>query len=53
MMKKIDYEEKMRIMVKHFETIVDQVSKKPFKIKIPSNYNVNMSDYNDFYHVTE
>lgn len=40
-------------MVKQYEEIVKRIKTHAFKVRIPDNYNVNMSDYNEYYQITE
>lgn len=49
----ISYERKMKLMVSKYERLVDKMSKEIFRVRLPENYEVKMSDYNDFYNITE
>lgn len=40
-------------MTHQYKEVVKKIKTKAFKIKVPDNYQVQMSDYNDYYHVTE
>ncbi|CAK88638.1 unnamed protein product (macronuclear) [Paramecium tetraurelia] len=50
--KNTDYDEKLQNLVKQFEIIVDRIEKEAFKIKIPTNFQTAMQNYNDYYNVS-
>ncbi|CAD8165420.1 unnamed protein product [Paramecium pentaurelia] len=49
----IDYDLKMQIMTQQYREIVKKIKTKAFKIKVPDHYQVQMSDFNDYYQVNE
>ncbi|CAD8121940.1 unnamed protein product [Paramecium sonneborni] len=49
----IDYDLKMQTMTQQYRDIVKKIKTKAFKIKVPDNYQVQMSDFNDYYQVNE
>lgn len=36
-------------MVEQYEEVVKRISTQAFKIRLPDNYSINMSDYNEYY----
>ncbi|KAM3143046.1 hypothetical protein pb186bvf_004864 [Paramecium bursaria] len=50
---RVDYDEKMKIMVEQYEEVVKRISTQAFKIRLPDNYSINMSDYNEYYQISE
>ena len=50
---KINYEQKMKGIVSRYERLVDNMTHEVFRVRLPDNYEVKMSDYNDFYNIKE
>lgn len=40
-------------MVSRYECLVENMSHKIFRVRLPENYEVKMSDFNDFYIINE
>ncbi|CAD8190765.1 unnamed protein product [Paramecium octaurelia] len=49
----IDYDLKMQMMTKQYREIVKKIKTQAFKVKVPDHYQVQMSDFNDYYQVNE
>ncbi|CAD8210223.1 unnamed protein product [Paramecium pentaurelia] len=49
----IDYDLKLQKMTQQYREIVKKIKTKAFKIKVPDHYQVQMSDFNDYYQVNE
>ncbi|KAM3137683.1 hypothetical protein pb186bvf_010297 [Paramecium bursaria] len=47
----VDYDEKLKQVVKQFEIMVDRIEKETFKMKLPNNFHTAMSNYNDYYNI--
>ncbi|CAD8146274.1 unnamed protein product [Paramecium octaurelia] len=48
-----NYDLKMQIMIDQYEDIVNRIRQKAYTIRIPQNYQIQLSDYNEFYQKTE
>ncbi|CAK91665.1 unnamed protein product (macronuclear) [Paramecium tetraurelia] len=49
----IDYDLKMQMMTKQYREIVKKIKTQAFKVKVPDHYQIQMSDFNDYYQVNE
>ena len=43
----------MQTMTQQYKEIVRKIRTKAFKIRVPENYQAQMSDYNEYYQVSE
>ncbi|CAD8145509.1 unnamed protein product [Paramecium octaurelia] len=50
---RFNYDLKMTTMMEQYAEIVNRIQEKTFTIKIPDNYIIQMSDYNEYYQIKE
>ncbi|CAD8060585.1 unnamed protein product [Paramecium primaurelia] len=48
-----NYDLKMQTMIDQYEDIVNKIRQQAYTIKIPQSYEIQMSDYNEFYYKKE
>ncbi|CAD8064687.1 unnamed protein product [Paramecium sonneborni] len=50
---RFNYDLKMQTMIDQYEDIVNRIRQQAYTIKLPQNYQIQMSDYNEFYYKKE
>ncbi|CAD8160072.1 unnamed protein product [Paramecium pentaurelia] len=50
---RFNYDLKMQTMIDQYEDIVNKIRQQAYTIKIPQSYEIQMSDYNEFYYKKE